>query len=394
MDPKELKDAIDALGASWKAYRETNDARLVAIEAKQGTAELDAKLKKIESDVAESQAKINRMNLGGGISPSQRPSAAAKELGAWARTAGLNGEFKAAISTDSNVDGGYVVIPEIDMNITRVAEKQVAMRSLAAVRTTGKNSIVLFKNKGGVSGGWVAETGARNGNNSNPQIARIEIFAHEIYAEPKSTQDGLDDIGFDVPAWLAEKCAISFSENEDAAFISGDGDSKPKGFLAHTMVANASYVWEKIGYILSGKSAAFADTTPADKIIDLIHALKAKYRGGASFLCNDLTLAEARKIKDGDGNYLWQPSFQLGIPEKLSGYPVAVSDNMPDIAANSYALAFGNFKAGYQIVDRAGISILRDPYTEKGFVKFYTKKRVGGDVQNFEAIKVMKFAAS
>lgn len=393
MDPKELKEAMDALGASWKAYRDTNDVRLAALEKGQGTAELDAKLKKIESDVAESQAKINRMNLGGSTSAPQGPSAVAKEFSEFARSEGRTGYFKAAISTDSNVDGGYVVMPEIDMSIGRVAEKQVALRNLAAVRTTKRNSIVRFMNKGGVSGGWVAETAARTGNDTTPELARIEIFVHEMFAEPKATQDALDDLGFDAPGWLGEECGISFAELEDYGFILGDGNNKAKGFLAQTMVANASYAWGKIGFTASGKSGAFADTKPEDKIIDLIHTLKAKYRGGASFLSNDLTLAELRKLRDGNGNYLWQPSFQLGVPDRLSGYPVAISDNMPDIAANAYALAFANFKAGYQIVDREGISILRDPFTEKGFVKFYTKKRVGGDVVNFEAIKVMKFAS-
>lgn len=394
MDP-EIKKLLDQIGSDWKAYREANDARMKAIEAGQGHAELDAKLAAMDTALNEAKAQINRMNIGGvGQNGQQGPSAVKIELAAWMRDPGRGSNFKASVNTTTNADGGYLALPEISAEIDRVAGKSVAMRALANKKTIGKNSLSINFNKGGVVGGWVAETGSRTSNSTVPQFAQIEITPREVYVLPASTNDSLEDLGFDVVAWLTEEAAISFSELEDYAFILGDGDGKPKGILAQTMVANASYAWEKIGYILSGKSAAFADTKPADYIIDLIHALKAKYRNNASFLMNDLTLAAARKIVDGDGNYLWQPSFQMGIPDKLSGYPVAISDNMPDIAANSYSIAFGDFNRGYQIVDRSGVRVLADPYTAKGFVTFYVYKRVGGDVKNFEAIKVMKFAAS
>ena len=391
MDP-EVKKLLDQIGTDWKAYREANDARMVAIEKGQGHAELDAKLAAMDASLLETKAMLNRMNLGGaGAKPG--PSAIITELTGWMRSR-PNGDFKASVNTTTNADGGYLALPEIAAELDRVAGKSVAMRGLANVKTIGKNSLILNVNKGGVVGGWTAETGARTGNTTVPALAQVEITPREIYVLPAATNDSLEDLGFDVAAWLADEAATSFSELEDYAFILGDGDGKPKGILAQTMVANASYAWEKIGYIASGKSGAWAETKPADYIIDLVHALKAKYRNNASFLMNDATLCAARKLVDGDGNYLWQPSFQLGVPDKLLGYPVAVSDNMPDIAANSYSIAFGDFNRGYQIVDRAGIRVLADPYSAKGFMTFYVYKRTGGDVKNFEAIKVMKFAAS
>lgn len=391
----ELQKAIDDLGRDWKEFRATNDERLKAIEAKQGTAEFDTKLAAINKDISDVKAQINRAMLGsqliaGGLG---EPSALTKELVGWMRNPSRNGQFVAQVNQTTNADGGYLSLPEIDSEISRVAEKTVAMRRLANIKTIGRASYVKNINKGGVTAGWVAEAESRTGNTATPAMAQIEIFAREIFSLPGATQETLDDLGFDVAAWLAEECGTAFADTEDAAFISGDGAGKPKGFLAQTMVADASYAWGKIGFIASGKAGAFADTAPADKIIDLIHALKAKYRNGASFLTNDLTLAQIRKIKDGQNNYLWQPSFQPGIPDRLAGYPCEVSDNMPDIAANSYSIAFGNWKQGYQIVDRKGVRILADPYTTKGIVSFYTYKRVGGDVLNFEAIKVMKFSA-
>jgi HK97 family phage major capsid protein len=303
-------------------------------------------------------------------------------------------EFKDTVNTQTNVDGGYVVLPEIDTSISRIASKSVAMRLLANVRTIGRQSYVKNVNLGGTTGGWASEGSSRSGGTGTPQFAQIEIFARELFAQPAATNESIEDIEFDVAAWLAEECGLTFADLEDAAFISGDGVGKPKGFLAYDAVANASYAWGKLGYIASGAASDFAATNPSDKFIDLIHALKTVYRARGTFLMNDTTLAKVRKFKDGQGNYLWQPSFQIDIPDMLLGKPLVTSDNMPDVAADALAVAFGDFKMGYQIVDRRGVKILADPYTTKGSVSFYTTKRVGGDVVNFEAIKVMKIAVS
>ncbi|MPL66031.1 hypothetical protein SDC9_11699 [bioreactor metagenome] len=394
MDP-EVKKALEDLGKSWKDYRETNDARMEAIEKGLGHAELDAKLANIEASITEAKAQINRINLGGaGQASHQGPSAIANELVGWMRNKDRQTQFVSKVSASVNADGGFIVIPEIDTEIARVASATCAMRGLANVKTIGRPSFVKFVNKGGLTASGDDEGDEKTGNEGTPGLARIEIFAHNLRTRPVATEESLEDLDFDVGGWLAEEAGIAFAEKEDDWFIDGDGKKKARGFLSHTIVANASYEWGKIGYIASGAAADFASSNPSDKIIDLIHSLKAKYRRNGVFLTNNLTLAKIRKFKDGQGNYLWQPSFVAGQPDMLAGYPVSEDDYMPDVGANAYPLAFADWKQGYQIVDRRGIKILVDPYTTEGAVKFRTYKRVGGDVINFEAIKLLKIASS
>ena len=391
----EIQKAFDDLGTSFKAFRETNDARMKAIEGGQGHAELDSKLAACEAAITEAKAQINRMNLGGaGQTGNRGPSPVAAELTTWMRNRDRSSQFVSKVSASVNADGGFVVIPEIDSEIGRVASETCAMRSLANVKTIGKPSYVKLMNKGGLTASGDDEGDEKNGNEDTPSFSRIEIFAHNLRTRPAATEESLEDIDFDVAAWLAEEAGIAFAETEDGWFIDGNAMKKARGFLSHNIVADASYAWGSIGYIASGAAAAFATTNPSDKIIDLIHALKSKYRRNGKFLTNNLTLATIRKWKDGQGNYLWQPSFVLGQPDILAGYPVVEDDHMPDVEENAYALAFADWKAAYQIIDRRGIKILVDPYTTEGAVKFRTYKRVGGDVVNFEAIKLLKISAS
>ena len=189
----------------------------------------------------------------------------------------------------------------------------------------------------------------------------------------------------------------SFAEQEGTAFVTGNGTAKPKGFLDYTKVDNASWSWGNIGFIKTGVNGAFATASatvnPADKLIDLVYAVKAGYRGNGTFVFNRATQAVIRKMKDAEGDYVWQPATKAGEPSMLMGYPVAESEDMPVLATDSYSVAFGDFRRGYLIVDRVGIRILRDPYSQKPYVLFYTTKRVGGGVQDFDAIKLLKFAA-
>lgn len=389
MDP-EIRKALDDLGSQWKAFRDANDARLAAIEGKQGTSEYDAKLDAVNKDIAETRAQLNRMNLGmtmGVQTPGK--SELGKALATWMRNPQRSNQFLGEVNTTVNTEGGYLAIPEIDGEITRLATATVVMRSLASVRTIGRPSYVKFVSKGGVTASGEDEGDERSGNEETPDVVPIEIFAHGLKSRPVTTQEALDDLELDVAQWLAEEAGIAFAEKEEEWFISGNGVKKAKGFLAYSAVANANYVWGKLGYTASGDAAKIT----SDAIVSLIHTLKTKYRGGAGFLCNDLTLASIRKLKDDDGHYLWQPSLQMGIPDRLLGYPCANSDYMPDIASGTFPLAFGNWKSGYQIVDRKGVSILVDPYTREGSIIFKTRKRVGGDVVNFEAIKLLKIAA-
>jgi HK97 family phage major capsid protein len=225
--------------------------------------------------------------------------------------------------------------------------------------------------------------------------ARLEFVVHPAEVEPWVYNETLEDADIDLAADLAGEAAIGFAEGSAAEYITGNGVGRARGITSYTNVANSSYAWGSVGYIPSGKSAAFASVAPADKIVDLYHSLRAQYRNGATFLMSDATLGTARQMKDGSGTYyLWQPDPLAGFGGRLLGAPVEIDDNMPAIAANSYSVAFGNFQRGYLIVQRTGTTLIRDNITAKGTTKFNFRRRFGGGVYNFEAIKLMKFATS
>ena len=211
---------------------------------------------------------------------------------------------------------------------------------------------------------------------------------------PAATQALLDDAQVNIEEWLAQEVDAAFAEQEGTAFVTGDGVAKPKGFLAYTKVAESAWTWDKVGFVATGAAGAFPSATPADPLIDLVYALKGGYRQNATFVMNRKTQGAVRKLKDENGNYLWAPPAGVGQPASLLGFPVAESEAMPDIAADAHAIAFGDFRRFYLVVDRAGVRVLRDPYSAKPYVLFYTTKRVGGGVQDFDAAKLLKFAAS
>jgi HK97 family phage major capsid protein len=216
----------------------------------------------------------------------------------------------------------------------------------------------------------------------------------ELYAMPAATANFLDDAAVDVGQWIADEVNAAFAEQETAAFVDGDGTNKPKGFLQSDTVANGSWAWGSLGYIASGAAGGFASSNPSDALVDLIYALKAGYRQNAAFVMNRKTQAAIRKFKDTGGAYLWQPPALAGGRASLMTFPLVEAEDMPDVATNSLSIAFGDFRRGYLVVDRAGVRVLRDPYSAKPYVLFYTTKRVGGGVQDFDAIKLMKFATS
>jgi len=267
------------------------------------------------------------------------------------------------------------------------------IRSIAAVRKIGSGSLKKAMSEGGAATGWVAENASRP-ETTAPTLSLMEFPAMELYAMPAATQSLLDDGFVDLEAWVADEVQTVFAEQESAAFVNGDGVARPRGFLSYNKVANGSYTWGNVGYVATGTDGAFDSSNPSDDLIDLIYTPKQGYRANARFVMNRSTQGTIRKFKDGDGNYIWQPGLTAGQPATLMGYPVIESEDMPDIASDSYSIAFGDFSRGYLIVDRMGIQILRDPYSSKPFVLFYTTKRVGGGIQNFEAIKLMKFGTS
>ena len=307
-------------------------------------------------------------------------------------------QIKAKLSTSSDPDGGYLVPEEMEQSIDRVLGTVSTIRSLASVMTiSAGDTHKLLVNQGGAGSGWVGETEARAETNS-PTLKEIAINLGELYANPAATQKMLDDGRIDIAGWLADEVSTVFAEQEGAAFATGDGVNKPRGILSYTNIANASYAWGSVGYIASGASGAFATPTTsvssADALIDLYYALKAGYRNNAAWLMSDATMCEVRKLKDVDGKFVWNTPTALGEVATVLMKPVHTDDNMSAIGANSYSIAFGDFKRAYQIVDKFGVRVLRDPFTSKPNVLFYTTKRVGGGIRNFEAIKLMKFAAS
>lgn len=300
---------------------------------------------------------------------------------------------KAALTSTSDPDGGYTVPETVETAIDRLLENMGAIRSLASVINISTPTYKKLVTTTGLTGAWVGEEQARP-TTDNPKLSQIEINAMEMYANPAATQTLLDDSAVDIEAWLAEEVAMEFAEMESDAFINGNGVNKPRGILSYTPVANASWTWGKIGFVVSGVAAALSDSSNngVDAMINLIYSLRRGYRQNGAFVMNDLTLAAARKLKNTNGEYLWQPSTQLGVPSQLLGYPVETDDYLTDIGANAFPIWFGDWQRGYQIVDRVGIRVLRDPYTNKPYVNFYTTKRVGGGIKNFQALKALKIS--
>ncbi|MGL4239385.1 phage major capsid protein [Tabrizicola sp.] len=305
---------------------------------------------------------------------------------------GLTLEGK-AMSTAVAADGGYLVDPQTADRIRSMLFATSSLRSVANLVQVEATSFDVIVDRSEVGSGWATEAAATT-ETATPVIERISIKLHELAAMPKASQRLLDDSAFDVEGWLAEKIATRFIRAEAAAFINGDGVDKPKGILLPTKVANASWTWGNIGYVPTGAAADFATTNPADCIINLVYALGADYRANATFVMNSKTVGAVRKMKDADGRFLWSDGLAAGEPSRLMGYPVLVSEDMPDIAANAHAIAFGDFRSAYTIAERPDLRILRDPFSAKPNVLFYANKRVGGDITDFAAIKLLKIAVS
>ncbi len=398
---REIKTAFGDFLRAFEAFKESNDARLADIEKRGGDVVLEEKVDRINAALSEQKSLIDELTIAAarpalGETKAQ-PDRATRERKAsfdhYMRKGDGAGFESKAMSAGSNADGGYVVPLEIAQTIDRVLAKASPIRALATVQQIGGNTYRKPVTTVEAASGWVGETDSRTQTNT-PTIAALDFPAMELYAMPAATQMLLDDAQVDIEQWLANEVQIVFAEQEGAAFINGDGSAKPTGFLNYTTAADASWAWGKIGYIASGADGAFASSDPSDALINLAYAPKQGYRANGTWVMNRKTEATIRKFKDGDDNYIWQPGTAIGQPASLLGYPVAEAEDMPDIASNSYSIAFGDFARGYLIVDRVGINVLRDPFSAKPYVLFYTTKRVGGGVQNFEAIKLMKFAVS
>lgn len=307
----------------------------------------------------------------------------------------IGGDEIKAMSVGGDPDGGYFVTPDVNGKVVTKIFESSPIRQIADVMSIGSDKLEGMEDRDEAAAGWVAEKGTRS-DTATPQVGKWSIEAFEMYAKPKATQKLLDDASVDIEAWLAAKTADKFARTEATAFVTGDGAGKPRGYTAYDTAADdgSGVAWGKVGYVLSGASADFASSNPADKLFDLVGLLRDQYLGNARFVTRRSVITKIRKFKDGQGQYLWQPGLVAGQPEQILSYPVTRAEDTPTLAAGSLSLSFGDFRQGYQIVDRLGIRTLRDPYTDKPYVVFYSIKRVGGGIIDFDAIKHMKFAAS
>lgn len=442
----EIKAAAGQLGKDFEEFKKANDARLKEIE-KKGSADvvLEEKVTKIGDSLdklTEAKAaletrleaeKKEREELELRLS---RPGAAGGEKGAdpvaelksfndmlrgvkaersqthaaldqkgfedyklsfknWLRY-GFEGGVevdKKTMSVGSDPDGGYFVTPDTSGRIVTKVFETSEIRQIASVQTIGTDALEGIEDLGEAGAGYAGEQ-AQGSDTTTPQVGKWRIPVYWIDTEPKATQQLLDDANVDIEGWLAAKVADKIARFENAEFCTGS--SKIRGFTSYTTAADSGsgVTWGTIGHIATANNGDFASSNPADNLMELIGLLKQAYLTNARFVTRRSVITKIRKFKEATTNgYIWQPGLQNGVPEMLLGYPVTRAEDMPALGTGSLSLAFGDFRAAYQIVDRTGVRVLRDPYTAKPFVKFYTTKRTGGGVVNFEAIKLLKFGS-
>lgn len=392
--PADVKAAIDAVNRAFETFKETHAEKEKEISKRLDDVVTTEKLDRVNSAVSDLQKTIDDINA----------KFAAAQLGAGGdnkvedkeytdafRAHFRKGDVQASLNKGADAEGGYLAPVEWDRTITDQLVQVSPMRQIAQVQQiSGAGFKKLFNNRG-TGSGWVGETAARP-ETTTPEFSPLTFTTGEIYANPAATQQMLDDAVVNLEQWLANEVEVEFAYEEGVAFVAGNGTNKPDGFLTYvTGAANAAkHPWGAIGLT----TAAAAAAVTSDELLTLIYSLPGEYTANARFTMNRSTQGTIRKLKDGQGNYLWQPSFQAGQPAMVAGFPVTEMAAMPNIAAGAVPIAFGDFRRGYLIVDRMGVRVLRDPYSNKPYVHFYTTKRVGGGVQDPTVIKALKMAAS
>lgn len=428
----EIKKIITEQGVAWEEFKRTNDELVKSKADGKAVADIEAKCAKITADMD----KIGELKeqLEGALLKANRPAASNVDEEFKAEVKQFN-QIRKSFSKDAqqnideevyqnyknaffnvarkgnidmlsdierkalqagvDTDGGYLLpVSTVGRVIQRIYELS-PIRQIASAMTISTDAIEGINDLDEASCGWVSELGTRSDTNT-PVVGKYRIEAHELYAQPKATQKLLDDSAVDIEAYLAGKVADKFARVEAAAFINGNGAGQPRGFALYTTAAtvDGSRAWGTIEHIKTGANGDFAASSPADVLFELTGAFKTAYLQNARFVTRREVISKLRKLKEATTNaYMWQPGLQAGQPDRLLGYPIIIAQDMPSLATNSLSVAFGDFSEAYQIVDRIGIRTLRDPYTDKPYVKFYSTKRVGGGVVNFEAIKFLKFAA-
>ena len=441
-----MADNIAAqLAQAFEDFKAANDERLAALEKGRTDPVIEAKVDAANADVARLQAalddtnrNVGRLTIGGSQSGEDldearynarlfiaartgKPVDAVPDsvveqyrayrgaFNAYVRRGGAAGEMlpegiRNELSVGSDPDGGYWVPTELSQTVAKRLFETSDVRSVANVVTISTDSLEMPTDTNqSTSGGWVGEKESRS-ETATPQVGVQRIVVHEQYAEPHITQKLLDDAAINVEAWLADKTADILMRTENTAFVTGSGSGRPRGFMdyrsAAVTTADSSRAWGVLQYLTTGAAGAFptvsgSTASDPDKLLDVIAALKPAYRGNSRWFMSRATEAAVRKLKDADGRYLvGMGDLREGVAGfSLLGFPIYTMEDMPAIASDAFAIAFGDMRAAYTIVDRQGIRVLRDPYTSKPFVKFYTTRRVGGDVVNFDALKLVKFAS-
>lgn len=435
----EIKTLIETQGRAWEEYKRTNDELIKAKADGKAVSDLEAKLKSLDDGIekaAESQKMIEDFMAkatapGGGFATKQSEEFEAEvkgfnqmlraeyqskgkiapqafdaegythyKSGFFKMMSGTNADSlttdeRKAMSAGSDPDGGYL-LPEstVGRTVAKIFE-QSTMRQLANVQQISTDKLEGIVDNNEASAGWVSELGARS-DTSTPQLGQYEIQAHEMYAMPKISQKLIDDASMDVEGWLSMKVADKFARVEGAGFTTGTGAGQPRGLFAYTTAATSddTRAWGTFEHVKTGTNGGFNATTKGDVLFDLIGAFKDQYLQNAQFLMRREMRTAIRKLKGATSDlYLWEPALQAGVPDRLLGYPVRVDQYVPAMATDSLSLALGDFREAYTIVDRIGIRTLRDPYTAKPYVVFYSTKRTGGGAVNYESCKFLKLSA-
>lgn len=411
-DTAEIKRQLDAYDKTVQAFMTKTDDTIAELKKGKDVDPLDTEAgKKMQLDMAELKKSVEALRLSEARPMMTAPDGTKTQMtdeqmehksafDAWFRK-GANenqlGELQAkALSVGTDPDGGYTVPVQTETAIDRVITEISEMRQISRVVQVSSASYRKRVSQGGATSGWVGEQAPRP-NTDTPTIEMLEFPVMELYANPAATQSILDDSAINIDQWLADEVSIEFAVQEGAAFVNGNGASKPRGFTTYDKVLNDNWTWGKHGKIITGVAGDWADSSAdpgaeTKNIVDLVYALKPVFRRNARFTMNRKTVSSIMKLRDADGRQLWSTGLRDGQPDRLMGYPIYEMEDMPDIADDAYPIAFGDFQRGYLIVDRIGVRVLRDPFSAKPYIQFYTTKRVGGGCDHFDAIKFLQFA--
>ena len=395
----QINESIAELAQLFEAYKKANDERVEELEKNADAGEATEKVEELEKRMSELEAKkadLEKKLYRPTTANSADVESEKKDFRNWMKSGAIP-ETK-SINTGTPADGGYTVPSILANQIYDILNENSVMRQLATVITVDSPDYSQVVNLKGTGVEIVTETGTRN-TTATPTFAQVKPSWVELNALEPVTLRALEDSAFDLESLVIRDAAEAIALKEDELFFTGDDNTassgEPKGLLAYTMAATAdkTRAFGTFQTIKTGTAGAFAATAGADVFFDVIAKMNSGYLANAKWVANRQTIAEIRKLKDSEGRYLFVPSLVANTPSTFIGYDVIAADNMPDIAADSLSVAFGDFKRGCVVTDRIGVTMLRNPYANPGWVNFYTRLRVGFMVKDTNAIKFIKFSA-